>query len=185
MCRYSRRNGRLAGHEVIYLSSASSVCCVAPCEGPCTPKPCTACVPLRLCNVYAKVRGRWPSAASALSVEVFLPATPRMPCLASSSFPDAGARYMYHVMNSILSLCAPCSVALEHPHSRPSGSRLPAWGLPPSIEALNSSLLPSIAEAPELKNRPNRGMKSSQPLTIDLSGCTGGGLPAGMPSAVR
>ena len=44
---------------------------------------------------------------------------------------------------------------------------LPAWGLPPSIEALNSSLLPSIAEAPELKNRPNRGMKSSQPLTID------------------
>ena len=41
MCRYSRRNGRLAGHEVIiYLSSASSVCCVAPCEVPCTPKPC-------------------------------------------------------------------------------------------------------------------------------------------------
>ena len=35
-----------------------------------------ACVPLRLCNVYAKVRGRRPSAASAL--RIFLPATPRI-----------------------------------------------------------------------------------------------------------
>ena len=59
-----------------------------------------ACVPLRLCNVYAKVRGRRPSAASAL--RIFLPATPRISnCSLYSILSASQSRVGYFTLHAV------------------------------------------------------------------------------------